>query len=209
MLVRMLLWQVHKFSYIVFPKAPSFIRCLPSSWDCLVLLSSIKSQQCSSDPVLLPRMLSSKPDLWPESQRHPSLLQKTEEERDSDWWWGPGHISSPSEFQFSYLTWAHGRFETMKWKWFCIHYFSCYDQILARALKGGRFILAHSLKGYSLSQRGRYGGRLLDSTTPSSSQAGTFHFLEFYPAWKELSYSRDTVPLFDCQTIETMDPKKM
>lgn len=62
---------------------------------------------------------------------------------------------------------------------------------------------------WSLSQRGRYGGRLLDSTTPSSSQAGTFHFLEFCPAWKELSYSRDTVPLFDCQTIETMDPKKM
>lgn len=85
--------------------------------------------------------------------------------------------------------WAHGRFETMKWKWLCIHYFSCYDQILTRALKGGRFILAHSLKGYSLSQRGRYGGRLLDSTAPSSSQAGTFHFLEFCPAWKELSYS--------------------
>lgn len=85
--------------------------------------------------------------------------------------------------------WAHGRFETMKWKWLCIHYFSCYDQILARALKGGRFILAHSLKGYSLSQKGRYGGRLLDSTTPSSNQAGTFHFLEFCPAWKELSYS--------------------
>lgn len=68
--------------------------------------------------------------------------------------------------------------------------------------------MAHSLKGYSLSQRGKYGGRFLDSTTPSSSQAGTFHFLEFCPAWKELSYSRDTVPLFDCQTIETMDPKK-
>lgn len=128
MLARMLPWQAHKFSYILFPKVPLPFDAFPAAGSCLELLSSIESQQCSSNPVAISRVLSSKP--------HQSLSQGSkfvEEDRGRKELlrlvWGAWTYLITLWASVLLPDWAHRRFDILKWKWPCIPYFSCYDQM--------------------------------------------------------------------------------